>query len=81
MILGRGSPEALQVREAFSKPIGKVLLKSSWMWGLMITERTAEDWMRPALFSAIQVYSPASCLSSLDTVRVPVAWSSFQPGI
>ena len=70
-MLGKGSPEALQVRLALP-PIGYVLFSNSSTMGLRMTTSATEDSMRPALFSAMHVNVPASSFTNVCAVRVPV---------
>ena len=71
VILGSGSPEALQVRLALP-PFGYVLFSNSSTIGLRMTMRETDDSMRPALFSAMQVKVPASSFTNVSVVKVPV---------
>lgn len=80
MILGRGSPEARQVRDVLSLPTEVVTFSSCWTLGLMMTDSKAEASSLPALFSEMQVNLPASLLSTLKMVMVPVSSSTLVPG-
>ena len=45
----------------------------------MITFKCVEASNLPALFSAIHVYTPSSCLSNWCAIRVPESASNFHP--
>ena len=77
-ISGKGSPDALQTIAPVGCPTTKVLLKSSCTLGLMTTSSSVWLSIRPASFSAIQVYLPSSSRFNMYAIKWPVSSSIFQ---